>query len=132
VSKQTPNWNGRPILDQLHADALTHDSAHREFGEGLAQTDAEEMAYKNYAKKHHQDAAAHHFRGMNRTKDNGDLEAAKKHGLMYGLHMKALGHDALDEVPEDIKALADQAEENHKEHFKSHKADILASSALSS
>ena len=121
----TPTWYGRPIAKETHKNDLEHHAAMLEFGEGYPRKQAEEAAYGAYMREHHQQASAHHLRGMRAAQASGDLSEANLHGEAYHHHMTNLGHDSLDQVPPEIHALT-EAEDRHTHYkFKAHPADRL-------
>lgn len=121
--KSDHKWQNRRILDQGHIPDLEQGAALYEFEQGLPRDDSEDLAYADYKAKHHRAAAAHHLRGLRAAQASGDIDEAHKHGVAYSLHMGELGHDPMDQVPDEIKKLAEG--EGLKSHykFKSHSAD---------
>ena len=118
-------WQGRPIVHDSHREGLETAAAMAEFGEGLSREDAEHKAYHEYVSEHHRAASAHHLRGIRAAQANGDMDEAAKHGIAYGVHMGALGHDPIDQVPEDIQALVTAEERKPHYKFRAHQADRL-------
>jgi hypothetical protein len=123
AKSQTSKWHGRTILSQDHIPDLEHAAALNEFEHGFPREDAEEQAYKSYKDDHHKKGAAHHLRGLRAAQASGDIDEAHKHGVAYSLHMGELGHDAMDAVPDDIKALSEGEGLKPQYKFKSHNAD---------
>lgn len=116
-------WLGNKIVHPSHADELEHNAALFEFEHGIPRKEAEARAYDDYRKSHHRDGASHHLRGMRAAQASGDLEEARKHGIAFAMHMEALGHDPMDEVPEEIRALAEGDDKKPFAKFKAHKGD---------
>src|SRR5688572_17566757 len=86
---KAPTWLSRPIVHDDHVRDLEHDAAINEFGHKMARPDAEEHAYQSYLKKQRTEAAIHHLKGIKAAAAAGDMEAARKHNLMYDIHSKA-------------------------------------------
>lgn len=122
---KTPNWQGKRIVHDSHAADLEHRAALHEFEGGHPRQEAERLAYDEYRREHHRQAAAHHLRGMRAAQGSGDMDESRKHGIAYGLHLKALGLDPMDEVPADIRALIDGEDRQPQYKFKTHKGDAL-------
>lgn len=116
-------WNGRPILHEDHKRDLEAHAAIGEFLKKQPQLEAEKLAYEDYKKSHHLQAAAHHLQGMRSSQASGDNESSAKHGAMYALHVKQLGLDPYGPVPPEIQThVADPKREKiHK--FKAHRGD---------
>jgi len=123
TSVKMHEWQGRTILHPSHANELERESALLEYGHKLPRDQAEDQAHKAYVKKHREAAAAHHLKGAQAAQAVGDTESAKKHGIMYSLHVKALGHEPVGPVHPDIKA-AGADKSPYK--FKAHKSDLYA------
>jgi hypothetical protein len=123
--RKYPQWQGRPIVAEAHVPELEHRAAILEFQDGLTRDDAEHQAHQEYLQDHHRQAAAHHLRGLRAAQASGDPSEARKHGLSYGLHLQALGHDEFDAVPKEIQDLA-AADDRHGHYkFKAHRSDRL-------
>lgn len=118
-------WLNRKIVHPSHADELENASALNEFEHGLPRDQAEGKAYDEYRKAHHRTAASHHLRGMKAAQASGDMEEARKHGIAFAMHMDGLGHDPMDEVPEEIRKLSDGDDKDRFSKFKAHKADTF-------
>jgi hypothetical protein len=89
--------------------------------------EAEKAAHDEYVKDQLEEAAAHHHTGVKMAHAAGDMESAKKHGMMYVLAMKQLGHDSVGEVPAEIKAKAKNMAATKPLHkFKAHKGDAFS------
>ena len=71
---------------------------------GMPRAMAESMAYDKYKAQQHAKAAGHHLMGMVTSKENLRDEDAKKHYMMYILHMQALGLNYSGAVPPEITA----------------------------
>lgn len=124
-----PEWLGRPIGHSDHAQQLELDSALNEFGSKMPRQQAEDEAYKQYlfhpTKGQHALAAAHHLAGMKAAHGAGDMEAARKHSLMYGLHTKALGTDDSGVPPKGVQQILNSAPPKVYK-FKAHRGDAFA------
>jgi hypothetical protein len=122
-----PQWSGRDILDKDHAGDLDRESALHEFDGKLPRHEAEDKAYSSYTKTQHAKAAAHHLTGIKLAEASGDSREAGKHGLMYQLHLQALGHETVGPVPDEVQqhlkgGSADDGKSIYK--FKVHPGDI--------
>lgn len=119
-------WANRPIVEAGHARDLDASAAINEFGMKMPRDKAEDLAYNQYMTRHRTEAAAHHLRQSQVARAAGDLESAAKHGMMYNLHAKAIGHDpAIGAHPEISRIMQEGAPPgNYK--FKPHKADTFA------
>ena len=96
------DWEGCHILHPHHSAELEQAAAMHEFASGMPRKEAEEKAYQSYRKTQHEHAAAHHLRGLKSAYGSGDREDAKKHAVLYELHMKKLGHEPWRAVPPEI------------------------------
>jgi hypothetical protein len=119
------NWQGRPILEADHAHDLDQRAALHEFQGGVDRRTAEDRAHSDYRAEHHKSAAAFHLTGMRAAQASGHQEEAKKHGAMYALHLKAIGHDPYAEVPPEIRQRAEGEDAEKLYRFKAHKGDAL-------
>lgn len=120
-----PAWLGRPITHKDHAHELEMDAALNEFGPSrLPRSHAEEKAYQEYTKRQHTEAAAHHLAGMRAAHAAGDMESARKHSVMYGVHSKALGHDPVG--PAHPSVAAHLQGNPGQVRFKPHRGDLFA------
>lgn len=120
-----PKWLGYQILDNEHAQDLEQRAAVHEIERKLPRTEAERQAHIDYQKEHHAKAAAHHLMGMKAAQGSGHMDAARKHGAMYALHVKELGEDSYGPVPEAVKMHADAPERKQVYNFKAHKGDAF-------
>ena len=120
-----PKWQGRRIVKDTHAPEIEHAAAIYEFKHLLPRGEAERRAFDDYRKAHHQQAAAHHLRGMRAAGAAGDLDEASKHSTAYSLHLHALGHDPLEAVPSEIESLVNDEKRKSHYKFKAHNADAL-------
>lgn len=121
-----PQWLERfPILHQDHAHDLETRAAVNEFQHKMPRHEAEASAHKQYVQDQLEDAAAHHLLGMKASQGAGDMHAARKHGVMYGIVMKQLGHNPLDAPPPAIAGKA-KTQPPQLYSFKPHKADAFA------
>jgi hypothetical protein len=128
--QKIPLWLDRhPILDPKHVDELENLASIEEFQNKLPRGQAEEAAYKKYKISRHHEAAAHHFAGMKAAHAAGDMDAARKHGALYQLHVEAVGGNAYDAPPEEVQRLV--REKTHGIYrFKPHKSDLFAVSPM--
>jgi hypothetical protein len=99
---QGHQWAGRPILHPDHGAELDSRAGIYEFQHRLPRQEAERRAHEDYRQDQHRVAAAHHLRGQRAAMALGDQKSARKHGLMYHLHARALGLNPLDPVHESI------------------------------
>lgn len=121
-----PKWQGKyPIVDADHVHGLETAAAINEFSHKMPRHEAEEKAHGQYIREQLVGAAAHHLAGIRAAQGAGDVESVKKHGLMYQLAMRSLGHNPMEEPPAEVL--------NHKNHelqnvyrFKAHPADAFA------
>ncbi len=119
----SPMWNNRPIAKDEDASDLDIRSATYEFKHRMKREDAEHRAHHEYKQDKHREAAAFHLQGLKAAQHAGSQEEGHKHGLMYQLHMKALGLDPMDAVPHEIQSLADKQDKFYK--FKPHRSDLF-------
>lgn len=124
--KPTPLlWMGRPILRAEDHHLLETDAAINEFHHRMPRHEAEEKAHKDYVRKQHIEAAAHHLNGMKAAQSNADIEDAQKHGMMYERHLKALGHEP-GPVPAEVQQAAKSPDRKPLYKFKAHHGDFFA------
>jgi len=116
-----PQWNKRKIAKDEDAHDLDSRAAIFEFKHRMTRDDAEHRAHHEYKQDKHREAAAYHLQGLKASEAAGSREEGHKHGLLYQLHMKALGLNPMDAVPHEIQSLADKQEKFYK--FKPHRAD---------
>jgi hypothetical protein len=114
-----------PLVKPEHAQELEQNAAVNEFGKKMPRAQAEADAYKSYKERQHVEAAAHHLAGMQAARGAGDMEAARKHGLMYNLHSKAIGHEPVGPAHPDVVAHMN-AGPSKVYKFKAHHGDQLA------
>lgn len=124
-SIELPKWAGRDILDESHLEELDSRASAHEMDSKLPRSQAEEEAYREYTKDHHAKAAAHHLMGMKGAQGAGSMDEARKHGAMYGLHIKALGEDPYGPVPAKVKQHVDSPDRDPVFKFKAHKGDAF-------
>lgn len=125
--KSIPQWLGRPIASEDHANDLEMRAAMHEFSGKMPRSQAEQKAHDDYVKDHRLEASAHHLSGMRAAQATGNHEAAYKHWLMYDMHAKALGHESVGTVPPEIEAkLAEGNGQGKQYSFKAHKGDLYA------
>ncbi len=123
-TEHAASWAGRVVAHKDHGPDLDAAAAIHEFHDHLPRAEAEEKAYKDYVKSQHTEAAAHHLLGMKAAAAGGDMESARKHGLMYELHSKALGHESVGPAHPSVQA---HMEKNPgKVKFKPHRGDLFA------
>lgn len=118
-----PKWNGRDIAKDEDGADLDQRAALYEFKHRMARPDAEHRAHHEYRQDKHREAAAYHLQGLKAAQGAGSQEEGHKHGLMYQLHMKALGHDPMGAVPHEIQSLAEKQEKFYS--FKPHRGDVF-------
>lgn len=124
VKKAQPMWlNKHPVLHEGHLHDLDTRAAINEFDRKMPRAEAEAKAHKDYMAEHHAVAAAHHLSGMKAAQAVGNMEEAKKHGAMYRLHIKALGHDPVGPVPAEVQNHYPNEDSAKVYKFKAHKAD---------
>jgi hypothetical protein len=122
--KPVGSWNGRTILDPDHAHELERESAIHEFGGKFPRHEAEGRAYSQYRRKQLAIAAAHHLRGAKAAQALGDMEEAQKHGSLYALHLKELGHESVGPIPDEVRHHLDKTDSKEKHYkFKHHPGD---------
>lgn len=121
-----PKWMGRyPIVDADHVHNLETMAAINEFSHKMPRDKAEEEAHRTYMREQLIEAAAHHLAGIRAAQGAGDTDSIKRHGVMYQLAMKGLGHDPLGEPPaEVVQHMKHQPQSVYK--FKAHPADAFA------
>lgn len=126
LEQMAPKWLGRyPMLDADHENDLETRAAIHQFGGKMERHKAEDQAHADYRKDQLHEAAAHHMVGMKAAHAAGDDESAQKHGVMYVLALKALGHDNTVEPPPEV---ANKAKNTPSQvyRFKAHKGDTFA------
>ncbi len=95
-------WQGRRIQHPDHAHGLERRAAVLEFGHKLPRQAAEQQAHDEYRREALLDAAAHHLAGMKGANAAGEWKGAKAHSEAYSKALKAVGHDPLGPVPEEV------------------------------
>lgn len=122
--KKVHEWMGYPIASAKHAKDLDTLAAVNEFHHGQPRHLAESNAYKTHTHQQHVEAAAHHLAGMKAAQGAGAMDAAKKHGYLYELHLKRLGHNAYGSVPAEIQARHEsKMHDGSSYEFKAHTGD---------
>ncbi len=122
-----PKWNGHPIVDADHTHILETQSSINELMHKMPRHEAEKAAHDFYKKDQLAEAAAHHLIGMQTAHAAGSKEDAKKHGAMYVLCLKQLGHDAVGAPPHEVATKAKNLKAtNPIYNFKAHKGDSFA------
>jgi hypothetical protein len=120
--KSTPKWKDRDILDEADKDDLETRAAIKEFHDRMPRHEAEEKAHDDYKKDKIYQAAGHHLKGVKAAHAIGDIDTAKKHGVLYKLALNELGHKDHLDPPKEVLNYSDNAkDELHK--FKSHIGD---------
>lgn len=118
-----PHWLGRPILDDSHATDLETRAAINEFHARMPRAEAEQKAHDDYVREHRERAAAHHLAGMKAAQAVGNHEDARKHWVLYDMHLKALGKESIGSVPPEVEKRMSDENERPVYKFKSHKGD---------
>ncbi len=129
---QMPMWQGKyPILDTSDAastrpqeDDLEMRAAINEHHHKMPRHVAEEKAYADYRREQIVNTAAHHYNGMKASAAVGQMDHAKKHGVMYLLALKQLGHKDPVRPPEEVLERAKNTPSESIGRFKAHKADV--------
>ena len=118
--------NRRYVISADDVPELERESAVNEFVQKRPREEAESAAYTSYRRKHHVQAAAHHLAMMKAAAASGSHKDAKKHSLVYGLHLKELGFDPNDSrVPDEIQSIMSDPEKNPGLRFQAHKGDAF-------
>lgn len=118
-------WLGREIVKPEHEQDLERAAAIGEFDRKMPRGEAEEKAYSEYKKRQHLEGAVHHLQGMKAAHASGSMDDAHRHGVMYELHLKQLGHDGGNgPVPEDVQSLLGEAHDGPYK-FSPHGADAF-------
>lgn len=122
-AKPSKKWLDKyDISHEDHIPGLEVRAAVAEWHDKLPRFEAEAKAHADYTKEELENAAAHHFSGVHAAHAAGDTESAKKHGVMYLLAMKALGHkDVLNPPPEVQNKAKNSPSKVYK--FKNHISD---------
>lgn len=124
--KEAPHWFGRPIVSADDVHDLDTRAAIYEFNAKEPRHQAEQHAYDDYVKERRLDAAAFHLSGMKAAQGAGQMDEARKHGMLYELHLQALGMNPMGPVPPEVNAKL-RAEDSAKVYkFKSHRGDFYA------
>ncbi len=123
--KQPIQWMGRAVASEDDIHQLDTLSAVKEFSEGMPRHEAEQHAYDHHVREKRLDAAAHHLAGAKAALAAGQKDEAAKHGMLYHLHVSALGHEAVGPVPQEIQARIRPADQKIY-NFKAHPGDAFA------
>lgn len=126
ASPKTPvEWMGRPVSHPDDVHDLDVRAAVNEFSSKMPRHEAEQKAYDSHVREKRLDAAAHHLAGAKAAGAAGQHEEARKHGVLYGLHCKAVGFDHVGPVPPEVAArMRPGAIKVHS--FKAHPGDTYA------
>jgi hypothetical protein len=121
-----PSWQGKyPMSDTTHEPDLQMRSDIYEHMHRLPRHEAEARAHADYRKEQIEKAAAHHWNGMKAAHAAGKVDAAKKHGVMYGLALHQLGHQDLLNPPKEVLEAAKDPK-NDIANFKAHPGDAFS------
>jgi hypothetical protein len=125
--ERATTWLGKyPMLDTTHADDLEMRAAINEHHYGMTRAQAEEKAHADYRREKIVEAAAHHLNGLTAAHAIGNVEAAKKHAVMYGLALHQLGHKDLVTPPDEVAQRAKNTPSEDIARFKAHPADAFS------
>jgi hypothetical protein len=126
VLDAAPKWLDKyPVVDADHLQGLEQDAAIHEFGHKMPRHEAEARAHSEYRTSQLSEAAAHHLVGLTAAHAAGATDDAKKHAAMYGVALKALGHDDVMNPPPEVASKAKHTPaEVYK--FRAHKGDAFA------
>lgn len=122
---ELPQWMGKKIVHPDHIQHLEQAAAINEFHHKMPREHAETKAHNDYRLEQHTIAAAHHLQGAKAAQGAGDMESARKHGAMYEMHVRQLGHEPVGPVPDVVRAHLDNPERTSIYKFKPHKSDIF-------
>lgn len=123
-----PQWLGRyPIVDADHVHDLDTRAALKEFHDKLPRHEAEAAAHADYVRDQLVEAAVHHLTGLQAAHAAGDHDAAKRHGVMYGLCVKRIDPKAniAGEPPPEVATRAKNAPAQVY-RFRAHAGDAFA------
>jgi hypothetical protein len=116
----------RYVLDPEDVDELERESGVHEFINKKPREEAEDAAYGDYTKKHHMQGAAHHLTRMKAAQANGNYGDAKRHKILYDMHLKEMGVEAKDgKVPDEVTQHMQNPDAPQPMKFKAHKADTF-------
>ncbi len=118
-------WMGRQIADPKDHDDLERMAARKQFHEGLPRKEADEAAYKDYRKRVHAQAAAHHLSRMKDAVSCGEKEVADKHKAMYEAHAAKLGLKPSESASPEIQQHMPTKGFKEVKSFSNHGADNL-------
>ncbi len=129
---QMPLWQGKyPVLDTAdvsgarpHEDDLEMRAAINEHHHKMPRHEAEKKAWEDYRREQVINTAAHHYVGMKASHAAGKMEDAKKHGVMYLLALRHLGHNDPVRPPEEVLERAKNTPSEDVGRFKAHKGDV--------
>ena len=119
-------WLGRPIAHKDDTHDLETRAAIHEFHGQLPRHQAEQRAHDEYVKDKRLEAAAHHLSGLKAAQGAGQTEEARKHGALYELHLKALGHEPVGPVPPEVQQRLQAPDRDQLYRFRAHKGDVYA------
>lgn len=107
TAKTPALWLGRfPMVDPEHEKDLEQRAAIHEFGGKMPRHIAEQQAHDDYRHDQLVEAAAHHLVGLRAAHAAGATDHAVKHGAMYVMALRALGHDNTIDPPEEVHSKA--------------------------
>ncbi len=124
--KTAPLWLGRPIVDGDDVHRLETDAAIFEFNAKMPRDQAESKAYENYIREKRTEAAAFHLAGMKAAQGAGAMGEGRKHGMLFEVHMNALGHEPMGPVPPEVQSKLRALEDAPVYKFKAHRGDLFA------
>lgn len=126
MKSPTSSWLGRPLADAEDVHDLETRAAIGEFHGKLPRHEAESKAYEEYVKDKRLEACAHHLAGVKAAHGAGDMDQARRHGMMYDLHMKALDLNPHEGVPPEVTARLNAEGRDPIYRFKAHRGDVFA------
>jgi len=126
VLDSAPLWlNKYPVVNADHLDDLETRAAIEEFGKKLPRHEAEAKAHSDYRHDQLVESAAHHLVGLTAAHAAGASDTARKHAAVYGVALKALGHDDVMNPPPEVASKAKHTPADIVK-FKAHPADAFA------
>jgi hypothetical protein len=127
MTKSPHMWMDQyPVTDPKHIHDLETTAAIHQFISKHPRHKAEALAHDEYRRGQIAQAAAHHLSGMKSAHAAGAMDEAKKHGVMYSMALKELGHDPKGEVPPEVSNHLKNLETSSPVYkFKAHKGDAF-------